>query len=85
MRRGASYDISGQVQPAQAGLTVTLKPSDAPLGAALTPQTATTDANGNFTFHIENSISGFYTYSLSIAADANFALTQSDLVTVVVR
>jgi hypothetical protein len=78
MRRGVPYTIIGQVQPAAPGVSVTLSATGASLSA-------TTDANGNFSFTVNNSAPGFYTYVASTQADSNFAASQSPFVTVVVR
>lgn len=85
LRSGATYSITGQVQPAEAGVAVTLKTTSGPLGASLSAQSATTDANGNFTIQLSNAIAGFYSYILSTPADSRYALSQSAPVTVVVR
>jgi len=75
MKLGVPYQISAQVTPAVAGVPVLLNN-----GAS-----AQTDATGKATFTLTNTSTGFAPYQLHIAADQNFAATQSGFVTVWVR
>jgi len=85
VRRGESFTISGQVQPQSAGIAVSLNNPSNPSGVSAPAQSATTDANGNFTFTTAQSQPGFYTFNISTPADSTFAATQTSFVTVVVR
>lgn len=85
VRRGESFTISGQVQPQSAGIAVTLNNPSNPSGLAAPKQSATTDANGNFSFTTIETQPGFYTFNISTPADSTFAATQTSFVTVVVR
>ena len=75
MKAGVPYTISAQVSPAVSGVPVLLSN-----GA-----TALTDDAGTATFSVTNSTLGFTPYQVHIAADQNFALTQSSFVIVWVR
>jgi spore germination protein YaaH len=75
MKVGVAYTISAQVTPAVVGVVVALN----------TGATAMTDANGKVTFTVTNASTGFAPYQLHIAADQNFALTQSSFVIVWLR
>ena len=75
MKAGVSYTISAQVTPAVAGVPVLLN----------TGASALTDSAGNVSFTVTNPNTGFAPYQLHIAADQNFALTQSSFVIVWVR
>ncbi len=75
MKRGTTYSISGQIQPKIPGVTMTLSN-----GA-----TATTDANGNFTFSVTNTLPGFIKYQVTANPDKRFVASQTNIVTVWVR
>ena len=75
MKAGVPYTISAQVTPAVAGVPVLLN----------TGASSLTDSAGNVSFTVTNAITGFAPYQLHIAADQNFALTQSSFVIVWVR
>ena len=75
MKVGVPYTIKAQVSPAVAGVTVALSN-----GAS-----ALTDSSGLATFTITNGSSGFVPYRLTIAADQNFAATQTAFVIVWAR
>jgi spore germination protein YaaH len=75
MKVGVAYTITAQVTPAVAGVVVALN----------TGATAMTDANGNVTVTVTNASTGFAPYQLHIAADQNFASTQSSFVIVWLR
>jgi len=85
MRHGVNYTFSGSIQPAAAGIRVSLVNPLTPQGIAGQTQSTTTDANGNFSFTVNDAQSGFYSYNLTSPADSTFAASQSDFVTVVVR
>jgi hypothetical protein len=80
MKQGVSYSITAQVQPAQAGITVTLNTAVA-TGAA----TAVTDSTGKAILTIANKVLGFAQYQLSIAASNNLAAVRTAFVIVWVR
>lgn len=75
MKKGVSYSITAQVQPAQAGLTVNLNN-----GAS-----AVTDSTGKATFAVINKVFGFAPYQLSIASSNNLAAVHTAFVIVWVR
>ena len=85
MHRGLSYTVAGRVQPAVAGLVVSLNNPSTPSRRTPPALTTTTDAGGNFSFTINNSQPGFYSYNISTAADSSFAASSTPFVTVVVR
>lgn len=85
MRHGASYVVSGTVQPIAAGITVALNNPGGVSAQAGAVLTTTTDSGGNFSFTINNANPGFYTYYVSTPADSSFAMSSTPLVTVLVR
>ena len=77
IKRGVSYQLSGEILPKAAGVTVHLN-----FGSDLT---AVTDADGRFSFAITGRELGFNSAQLSIPADNRFALTTTDLFPILVR
>jgi hypothetical protein len=75
MKEGTPYTITGQIQPAEAGVTLSLNN-----GA-----TAITDPSGRATFTVTNASSGFVPYQLMLTADQKYGATLTNFVTVWVR
>ena len=75
MKAGVPYPITAHVLPATAGVTLTLNNGESAL----------TDSAGQAAFSVTNKVTGFVPYQLSIAADQNFGVVQTDFVTVWVR
>ncbi len=84
IKSGVAYTVTGQIQPKVAGITVNLGIVSA-ANPHLTPMTTTTDTNGNFSFVLNNTFPGFYTYQVSTPEDASYILSTSPFVTVVTR
>ena len=84
IKSGESYTVTGQIQPKVAGITVNLGINSSANPHAA-PMTTTTDANGNFSFTLNNTALGFYTYQVSTPEDASYILSTSPFVTVVTR
>ena len=75
MKVGIAYQITAQVLPAAAGVSVALGDGSS----------AVTDENGKVVLTVNHRSTGFVPYQLSIAADLNFGAAQSGFVTVWVR
>jgi len=84
IKAGLTYTVAGQVQPKAAGVTVNLGIVSS-TKSSIAPMTTTTDANGNFSFTLNNATPGFYTYQVSTPEDASYILSNSPFVTVVTR
>ena len=84
IKSGVAYTVTGQIQPRVAGITVNLGIVST-ANSHLTPMTTTTDTNGNFSFVLNNTAPGFYTYQVSTPEDASYILSTSPFVTVVTR
>jgi hypothetical protein len=84
IKTGLAYTVAGQVQPKVAGVTVSLGIVSS-TKSSIAPMNTTTDANGNFSFTLNNATPGFYTYQVSTSEDASYILSNSPFVTVVTR
>lgn len=83
MRHGASYTVSGMVQPRAAGVKISLESQSVGTFAAQ-PSTITEDG-GAFTLNLAIAKPGIYKIRAVASQDLRFAATQSDFVTVLVR
>ena len=81
IKHGVTYLISGQVQPKQSGLTLTVQDSNS------TQQylPITTDIDGRFTVTLNQNQVGFHTIRLMLKGDSKFADSASDNITLLVR
>jgi hypothetical protein len=83
MRHGASYTVSGVIQPRTAGVKISLEGQSA--GTFAAQPSAITEDGGTFTLTIAIAKPGIYKIRAVASQDMKFAATQSDFVTVLVR
>ena len=83
IRSGVTYLITGQIQPAVAGVTVQL--DDGVAAHSATWSSAKTLADGTFTLTLSASQIGVHSYRVIVPADLAFIASQTEFVKVLVR
>ena len=81
MKAGASYLITGQIQPKVGSVPVSLLVN----GVADPASDTVTASDGSFSFKLRPSVSGIIKLQISTPADPSFVATTTDSFSVLVR